>query len=237
MNRFWLNDSQNNNWQIKSFAYKLKQIVSLLTGINVQDLEKEEVKQMKLTDWTVWKLDWLDSYDHGTQLFADEDSAIKEKKEMMATGNYYSLSVERTIPTVRFTLQFLGTDLLRNQLHPDVWVNSLFLDYKPLFSIKHKLAGEEVDENYEPQQDDIVEQYPNWLISDLRFPNEHKAIHDRDGICIRVERNTLAKDLHQSETALDGYNFDWLIDNTKDIPWLVNEVKLMLKYYKIPYNE
>lgn len=37
-----------NTWKIKKFAYKVKQITSILTGISIDDLEKEEVKQLKL---------------------------------------------------------------------------------------------------------------------------------------------------------------------------------------------
>lgn len=53
----WLDDGRgisishsSNTWQVKKFAYKLKQICSLLTGIPVEDFEKQEVKDLTLQE-------------------------------------------------------------------------------------------------------------------------------------------------------------------------------------------
>lgn len=127
----WLYNSPNNNWEVKLFATKLKEIVSILTGISVQDLEKEEVKQRKLEDWKVWKLDWLDSYGHGVMLFSEEHDALEEQEKMFDSGSYYSLTIDEFVPDIRHLLQYIGTDLFRNQLHPDVFCFSLFPDYIP----------------------------------------------------------------------------------------------------------
>ena len=115
--------------------------------------------------------------------------------------------------------------------------------------------------------------YPSWLVTDVRFHNEAKAIKDRGGIVIRVNRlkiddivywddpegfssgvykirsinneeawiihqdcmaeaQVLPSELslfkdpqHASETALDDYKFDYVIDNNSDIPSLVEKVK------------
>lgn len=49
----WYN---SNDFIIKKFAGKLKQIVSILTGISVEDLEKEEVKNSVLgEEWKIWE--------------------------------------------------------------------------------------------------------------------------------------------------------------------------------------
>lgn len=82
--------------------------------------------------------------------------------------------------TYRKLLQKLGTDLLRNQLHENVWVNALFSKYKPEY--KFNDGSKATVENWHNTK------FPNWIITDCRFPNEAKAIKDRDGISIRVNR-------------------------------------------------
>lgn len=52
------------------------------------------------------------------------------------------------------------------------------------------------------------------VISDVRFPNEANAIQHEGGKVIRIDRpHTTAVNHHISEHALDGYEFDFTIDN------------------------
>lgn len=80
--------------------------------------------------------------------------------------------------TYREFLQKLGTEAMREGLHTNVWVNALFADYKeePVNVLK--------GEGY--QLEDV---YPNWIITDMRFPNEMEAVVAKGGITIRVVRN------------------------------------------------
>jgi hypothetical protein len=73
--------------------------------------------------------------------------------------------------TYREVLQKLGTDLLRNGIHPQIHINALFSDYN------------QDNREYSHSLD-----YPNWLITDLRFKNEFQAIHDRGGFNIKIIR-------------------------------------------------
>lgn len=52
---WWL--EEQSEWEIKKYAGKLKKIASLLTGIPVEDFEKQEVKESYLSD----------EWDHGDQ--------------------------------------------------------------------------------------------------------------------------------------------------------------------------
>lgn len=85
--------------------------------------------------------------------------------------------------------------------------------------------------------------HPNWIITDMRFPNELKAVKDRDGISIRVNRPTiyatpkdnsefnnqeLNKFNHPSETALDNAEFDYVIENKGSLIELIDKVKDIL---------
>lgn len=87
---------------------------------------------------------------------------------------------------------------------------------------------------------------PNWIITDVRFPNEAQAIKDRGGIVIRVNRfseeqkiallkaranrpnnaiELALKEEHPSETALDNYEFDHVVENNGSIEELVDKIK------------
>ncbi len=220
-----MNSYQQSPWKIKKFAYKLKQIVSILTGIPVEDLEKQEVKDRMLgKEW---------------ERFISLDEVLKN-------------GVGRRPLTVREVLQRVGTEAMRDQLHPNVWVNALMADYKGgegwtkchpnLFST---WSG---DKFYVPNTENIPEHLrrresaceifswelppPNWIITDVRFPNEAKAIKDRGGIMLRVNRQTetdrFPRNEHPSETALDDYKFDATIINNGTLEELEKSVGIFL---------
>lgn len=115
--------------------------------------------------------------------------------------------------TVRELLQKLGTEAMRNGLHTNVWVNALFADYNN-FEIGFDYVG------FGP--------LPNWIITDMRFPNELEAVKDRGGITIRVTRPGNAKEDHISETALDDAKFNYEILNDGTLEDLVKKVKQIL---------
>jgi len=119
--------------------------------------------------------------------------------------------------SVRELLQKLGTEAMRDGLHEDVWVNALFADYR----------GPKMSE-YNPS---------NWIITDMRFPNELEAVVERKGITIRVNRNngTRAIDInpHPSETSLDDAKFDYEIINDGSIDDLIEKVRQILITEKI----
>jgi hypothetical protein len=111
--------------------------------------------------------------------------------------------------TVRDFLQLLGTDAIRNGLHSNAWVNALMADYKPA----------KMDQ-YNPS---------NWIVTDVRFPNEAEAIKDRGGIIIRIDRPGVEPvNAHPSEVALDKWDFDYKIANVSDLPALKQTVEVLL---------
>ena len=82
----------------------------------------------------------------------------------------------------------------------------------------------------------IPQEYPKWIISDTRFPNEIESIKKHDGLTIRINRDSVLRtgkvfdtDNHESETALDDYQgFDYVIDNNGTIEELKEVVKDIL---------
>lgn len=72
--------------------------------------------------------------------------------------------------TPRLLMQVFGTNAGRGIVHPNIWVNSLMSEYKS-----------------------IDGHYPDWIITDCRFPNELKAIEDKGGFGIKILRSVSAR--------------------------------------------
>lgn len=128
--------------------------------------------------------------------------------------------------TPRWILQYWGTEVCRQGFHDDIWIASL----------ENKLRKSE----------------DNVVISDVRFPNEIKAIHNAGGKVIRIRRGddpdwyedavnvnsgptnmswALSKmrmdqlNIHASETAWVGGNIDFVIENNGTIDELYELLK------------
>ena len=223
------------NWQIKKFADTLKDIICLLTGCTREQLEDEDFKNSKLPDEWI-RYGYADGFfkyykDGKEETKMNNVQCDKERYELEYRTNWQT--AYKIHPTYRDLLQYLGTDLFRNQLHENVWVNSLMSKYKPkvcsgvtLCALAGKL---EISCNECPE-------YPNWIITDVRFPNELEAIKKHNGLTIRINRDSVLRtgkvfdtDNHESETALDNYQgFDYVIDNNGTIEELKEVVKDIL---------
>ena len=132
-------------------------------------------------------------------------------------GPEWDTELEYVIPmTVREFLQKLGTEAMREGLHTNVWVNALFADYKGFVKEWDELGN-----------DKLVE-YPNWIITDMRFPNEMEAVVAKGGITIRVVRPGTVTGTHPSETALDGNIMHYEIINDGTIEDLIEKVRQIL---------
>jgi hypothetical protein len=212
------------HWKIRRFAGALKQIVALLTGCNVEDFESQEFKNQELP--SMWDRSLDDAREFlqfkcrhsGTALYLDDLDWVRRQ----ATDMGFKFS-----RTYREVLQEIGTNVMRRHFLDNVWINALFSTYEP-----HSTHW---------TNDDL----PDWLIPDVRFPNEAKAIHERGGILVRINRypkedtfqyttgpNIPAQ--HSSETALDNYKgFDVVIDNTGTLEDLYNKVTDLVTQFKL----
>ena len=125
--------------------------------------------------------------------------------------------------TVRDLLQLLGTEALRNGLHTDTWVNALMSEYQAS-------TGGGTQQKAGAAGNDVVAG-KFWLITDTRFPNELAAVKRRNGISIRVNRDSSNRvgTTHSSETALDRVtDWDFVIENTGDLNDLRQKVFTIL---------
>lgn len=127
--------------------------------------------------------------------------------------------------SVREFLQKLGTEGLRNGLHENIWVNALMADYHDDETLSKLGSYIYMGKPYPPCK---------WVITDTRFPNEAKAIKERGGIIIRVIRPGIeAINDHPSETSLDDWNFDYVINNDKDIENLIDQMQVIMHKEKL----
>lgn len=213
------------DWEIKKYAYKLKQIVALLTGCTVEDLENQEFKNKNLSE------DWIKYYasKKPVENFSIAPEVTKEHWELLNEEGY---SKARVLWTYRELLQKLGTETMRDVIHTNVWINALFADYKFTMSDGWQPSYHNPDNSGGHQPAEPI--FPNWIITDCRFRNEAKAIEDRGGFIIRVNRNPVKGDVwkigdeHPSETSLDNYKFKYVIENDGTIEELVKKVSNIL---------
>lgn len=146
------------------------------------------------------------------------ESEQDKETQLDAIWNTYNQLGLKVPMTRRNFLKKFGTDACTKKLHENTWVNALFMDYKPT------------------EKSIFEEAYPNWIITDVRFPDEVEAIKRRGGQVIRIKRpwNDNSGDQHLSETALDNYNgFDFHIINDGTPDQLKEKVKMILFKLKL----
>lgn len=221
---------QMSGWKQVSFANKLKDIVCLLIGCTRKQLEDREFKEKELgEEWWI-----ISKPEIGMFIPYSEDS--------WAAHGDFEHNLIRLTP--RLLLQLLGTECGRQIIHPNVWVNALMSKYEasvPYLAFK-RLMGDITRKDKE---------FPSWIITDMRFPNEYEAVKQRGGITIRVNRYNSTcvcvddssldcltpcsrKPQHESEVALDHVtDWDYVIDNSGTIEELVEKVRTILVNEKI----
>ncbi len=232
----------NYSYENKKFADKLKDIVCMLIGCTREQLEDRDFKEKELgEEWIRYSISngfWSHSDNNPSHKMMDSKQCTKEEYEEEVKINWQT--AYKTVYTPRLLLQHIGTELFRNQIIDGIWVNALMSEYKP----KEELVGTT------PENIQWGEVYPNWIITDTRFPNELQAVKDKGGINIRVNRpkerelilrnatsiidtrKTLEPE-HKAETVLDNAEFDYVILNNGTIEDLVNECRNIIKDYKI----
>ena len=127
--------------------------------------------------------------------------------------------------TPRWILQYWGTEVCRQHFHDDIWIAAL--------------------------ESRLARRADHTVISDVRFPNEIKAIKEQGGRIIWIQRgiiphwydiackankgDTKARDwladnaIHASETSWAGADFDSVINNNGRIDELYEELKNLVQ--------
>lgn len=95
-----------------------------------------------------------------------QGDTVESRQFREAKDEFWSEALGKEF-TPRLALQLIGTECFRNTIDNDFWV----------YVVKHRLSNSDYDGTY--------------LITDVRFPNEVKMIHDLGGIVYRVKRGEL----------------------------------------------
>jgi len=218
-------------YQKKSWSEKLKKIVAMLLGIDVELLDDRDYKYSQLPE--KW---WYITDDIFTQPYTPE---IWEKYQKL------NINYRLVKPTPRWFMQRIGTEAMRKNLHPNTWVNSLFADYKPHcyatgseqetdFCEKELMCSGECKSKYYPQ---------HWIITDTRFPNEFEAVKERDGVTIKVERYKTSQSWQEEFRSWflvldpDGWNrekfsYSWFEEKITQNDFINRMKKSTCKFYK-----
>lgn len=106
--------------------------------------------------------------------------------------------------TGRHLMQTLGTEWGRMAVDPNLWVRVL----------DHRIRNR-------PQQ--------NFIIDDMRFPNEAHYIRDTGGVIIKIVRSYKNAHKHASEGSLDALPFDFTVDNTTTLTSLYCQLDEILE--------
>ncbi len=122
----------------------------------------------------------------------------------------------------RGILQYMGTEVMRNRLHPDIW--ALATEKRMLDTTNYIL--------------ELTGQKPHFVISDVRFPNEFAMIRRHGGQIWHVQRGGLpewfGKDdlsIHESEKAWNNEQFDATIRNDGTIEELYENLDKLLEMW------
>lgn len=153
------------------------------------------------------------------QEFKQTNLGIEWNKPIYLGGEF----IDSEPMTVRDLLQLLGTEAMRNGLHTDTWVNALMSEYQAS-------TGDGTQQEAGAAGNDVGAG-KFWLITDTRFPNELAAVKRRNGIAIRVVRDSGNRigTTHSSETALDSVeDWDFVIENDGSLMDLRQKVYAIL---------
>lgn len=215
---------------IKKYADKLKDILCLLIGCTREQLEDQIFKETPLgEEWRIWYIqsEW------GYKIFGSQEDFESYMKIIEDDGDCIVSSYGNYLPTPRKLLQLVGTQCGRAIIHPNVWINATMTDYRPYGYEKGSTKGVV----------DVLEDihfgtlnYPNWIITDVRFPNEAEAIRKRNGILIRIDRPLELRFPKEYEEFLesDYVDFNAFLDLEHDALYssIIHESETSLDAYK-----
>lgn len=222
-------------FESKKFADKLKDMVCMLIGCTREQLEDRDFKERELSEeWWVYC----------TGFYGGIPTNMTPYLGFTPEKHIFKYSLVKLTP--RRILQLLGTEAGRDIIHPNIWVNSLMSEYKRTSYWEDRYYGEPSKKKLAGREE-VFGELPNWVVTDVRFPNELSVVKIKGGITIRVNRPCKSCgglgyhkmdcgksfDLHPSETALDESEFDHVIVNDGSIEDLVEKVKIILIKEKI----
>jgi len=188
---------------------------------------KDTIADYLIKEHTYEKLSFADKLKDSVSTMFDWDRELLDGKTADSRAwreekdKYWSNETGKEI-TPRLVLQLFGTECMRNGLYDGIWVS---LTKKKILDNPHT----------------------NFVIPDVRFPNEAKMLYETGGQVWRVRRGqdpdwfseyqTLGvepKEVHPSEWAWANTKFTNIVENNSTIDSLKNQVKDHLVSNELP---
>lgn len=246
------------------FANKVKQIVCLLIGCTMKELDDQDFKNKELPE--IWDryIVHIEGEDVSNIAYIIEnkceivqlsDNHLKAECLNIDTANLIANTIKGTFIkefqvevvveklTPRKLLQLVGTEGSRKLIHNNIWIYATLNDYfNSLFEV-----GRGLRDFYNLDERTLASR-KNQVISDLRFVNEKKSVEELGGVTIRINSkdakvNTkltrprvTPADKHLSETDLDLEVFDYHIENDGTIEEFHKKMDLMLEMIMEEYK-
>lgn len=152
-------------WKIKKFADAPKEIVCILLGCTREQLESQKFKNSDLPEY-------LCRYNvYKTPKSKMPLRANISHDELQWLHNIDKWEIKKTVKTVRDLLIYLANDVFRDTIGQNIWVNTLFNQYRTSCNFDKNLPKN-----------------TNWIITDVRYQNEADYIKNKGGILIRINR-------------------------------------------------
>ena len=186
-------------WQKYSMARPLRELVANMCDMSIRILEHDKLKEEKFEKPLLLG-------EQGAQAFMQHVPWETSDTELI--NKIMNKIAEKEVSNWRELLQFIGTDICRDMIDPDIWI---------------KIGKAKIDRRLKET---------NIYISDVRFENERDLVHDLGGKVIRVIRDTGVTDSHSSE--LTDFECDYEIDNNYSLVKLGENIE---NYLKEIYND
>lgn len=191
--------------RIIHFADNLKDMCSKLFNISRNFFDNEKYKN-----------DYVWSITHQKFFTREEASKLGMKEILINDLQENGLPISRrklnvqgyvSCISIRTILQYIGTDIFRNLINPNIWVDLTIDEAKNLALSSH------------------------CIIPDVRFKNECEAIkeiNDINTVTILIKRNTkFGNPEHESE--IIDFNTDYIIENNDSLMVLFYKLLVILK--------
>lgn len=129
------------------------------------------------------------------------DPILENGKRVNEMVKEFGWEVTKAQPEMRRLLQVFGTEVGREMFGENFWVDQVF----------RQIEAEDRDSNF--------------IITDVRYPNEADLVRKKGGQIWRVNRSVIKPiNGHSSEFAMDTYDFDRVITNDSDIKDLESHI-------------
>lgn len=163
---------------------------------------KDTVAQILVEDYGFTRIAFADII--RTAVYLLDPIVNLEGMRLQHLVDKYGWDTAKQVPEVRRLMQVMGSEIGRDLIDEQIWIELTMLNIKP---------------------------ETNIVISDVRFKNEAEEIKFQGGDVWRITRieRDAPINLHRSETELDTWNFDEYISNNGTLGDLYKAIAEIMK--------